>query len=284
MKKLIKILTLVAILAGAQQPIYGMNAPTEVRPFNRLEAQASLRVLYSMLMNVAAKNTIYPMLLNTPGTTTFDPDKRLAHNEQLKNISALIEAMLPAMVIPKAEHHALIKQKGIGDLLYNIAQENNHKATMNWLVLERLVDAQGRFLKALAPNDDRMDAVAAEFWLQHGADINKKRISGNTILANFVKNREALEKIKWLLEHGANPNQQDESGFTPLHHAVYNADGKRVNLLLDHGAQTDIKNFRGATAQDIYFMLVPESRQDLKDAGIAKRLGIEDTEIAAGSI
>ena len=51
-----------------------------------------------------------------------------------------------------------------------------------------------------------------------------------------------------LLQRQANPNLTDENGATPLHIAVENGTEEVVQLMLDHGADTEIKNNHGNTA------------------------------------
>ena len=55
---------------------------------------------------------------------------------------------------------------------------------------------------------------------------------------------------KMLLGAGINPNGQNKSvdEFTPLHWAVYLGDLVAINLLLKHGAKTNIKDMWGDTA------------------------------------
>lgn len=54
------------------------------------------------------------------------------------------------------------------------------------------------------------------------------------------------EYAKLLLDAGANPNVRDEEGWTPLLRATYNhAPIRLIGMLLDHGAQVDARNDGG---------------------------------------
>ena len=107
----------------------------------------------------------------------------------------------------------------------------------------------------------------------------------------FAERRSALDLIKVLLEHGANPNAQLKSpalfrahtpgegtlaeGTTPLMRAAKNGDAAAMRLLLDRGADPELKQKNGATA----LMLA---------AGLGRGLGVfakdyaTEAEMAAG--
>ena len=110
-----------------------------------------------------------------------------------------------------------------------------------------------------------------EKLLQNGADINYKDFLGYSAL-QFAVIRGHTVIVKLLLEKGANPNIQDILGKTPLMYAIdfntyyENKMVQIVNLLLQYGADTDIKNKNGLSAidlalqqspTDIYILLKP---------------------------
>jgi ankyrin repeat protein len=55
--------------------------------------------------------------------------------------------------------------------------------------------------------------------------------------------------VKLLLEHGADPNIKNKDGITPLHWAVFKSGVhvEVVKLLLEHGADPNIQNKKGRT-------------------------------------
>jgi ankyrin repeat protein len=56
-----------------------------------------------------------------------------------------------------------------------------------------------------------------------------------------------VEIAKLLLEHGADPNIKDLHGWTPLHDAAYWGNVEVARLLLQHGADPNVKGKRGET-------------------------------------
>lgn len=98
------------------------------------------------------------------------------------------------------------------------------------------------------------DNRALNFLIKQGADVNSS--CGKSLLT-AAENRDA-EKMKILLEAGADPNVISQvtgpfhqGGYTPLMKAVLHKQITTVRLLLENGAQTDIKNKQGQTALDL---------------------------------
>ncbi|WP_041223614.1 ankyrin repeat domain-containing protein [Deferribacter desulfuricans] len=69
----------------------------------------------------------------------------------------------------------------------------------------------------------------ANYFLQHGADINSKDICGRTLIHNFIANyvytseyyqlidnKNYMEIIEFMIHNGAKPNTKDNIGQTPL--------------------------------------------------------------------
>ena len=136
-------------------------------------------------------------------------------------------------------------------------------------------------------NDDllsagnRGDVRRIEELLRTGAGINYRSRSGRTALYSAAR-RGYLEAVTVLLQKGADPNLAEEDGYTPLHTAVLNGKGpcvrvisqsprtnidaltkraetalllaartnqpEAVGLLLQAGANTEIRNTSGHTA------------------------------------
>ena len=76
--------------------------------------------------------------------------------------------------------------------------------------------------------------------------------NGNALLHNAV----ILQSVSWTkawLEEGADPNLPNNEGNTALHLALVPApcNSAIVQLLIDHGAKTDIKNTAGKTPMDL---------------------------------
>jgi ankyrin repeat protein len=93
----------------------------------------------------------------------------------------------------------------------------------------------------------------ARMLLDHQADVNLRNEDGRTLL-HLLSRWEAPEDIddgsdlvKLLLKRGANVNEKDKYNLTPLHLASYYKRLKIVQVLLDHGASTDLENDHGDT-------------------------------------
>eukprot|EP00026_Physarum_polycephalum_P003297 Phypoly_transcript_03307.p1 GENE.Phypoly_transcript_03307~~Phypoly_transcript_03307.p1 ORF type:complete len:548 (-),score=82.99 Phypoly_transcript_03307:692-2335(-) len=90
----------------------------------------------------------------------------------------------------------------------------------------------------------------ADVLLAHGADINSKTRDGETalILATHFNNEKA---VAYALTHKCSINEQDSFSHTALHYAATTGYTNILNLLLQAGANTDIKNDKGFSAYDL---------------------------------
>lgn len=58
--------------------------------------------------------------------------------------------------------------------------------------------------------------AVAEWFLQHGANVNRADVFGDTVLMTAIKRRYAPEQVQLLLRHGADIHHQNEAKETPL--------------------------------------------------------------------
>lgn len=73
-------------------------------------------------------------------------------------------------------------------------------------------------------------------------DIHQvNQLTGWTGLHKAV-DREDIAQIKWLLKHGTDINKADTLGRTPLHYAAQGGNTEIITLLLNAGADPDIKD------------------------------------------
>ncbi|MEI0794733.1 ankyrin repeat domain-containing protein [Brachyspira pilosicoli] len=86
------------------------------------------------------------------------------------------------------------------------------------------------------------------YFLQHGADINKKNKSGRTPLIQHSLAYENQEHVKFLLEKGADINAQDNEGVTTLMFAVQTDKVQIIDICLSENADINIKDNEGKTA------------------------------------
>jgi ankyrin repeat protein len=85
------------------------------------------------------------------------------------------------------------------------------------------------------------------YLIEKGADVNRIDDMGFAPIHNAVLKKVNSEILTLLLEHGANPDIKDPNGETPLFYAVRNHDPEKVKILLDHGARLNVTNNKGET-------------------------------------
>lgn len=88
---------------------------------------------------------------------------------------------------------------------------------------------------------------AINILLDNGADINKTVVR-NAAPLHFAANTpsdESLEVLKLLIAKGADLNARDVGGSTPLFVANFAGNDEAIKLLIDAGADVNIKNYEG---------------------------------------
>lgn len=121
-------------------------------------------------------------------------------------------------------------------LLVENGAEVNHAATFGNTILHNLA-ANG-------------NVKSIHIVLDKGANANSIDEQGKLPLHNAVINRNA-DAIALLLKYTDNVNlQEDNLGNTPLHIAAINGDTKSSEILINAGADNEIKNNHGKTAVD----------------------------------
>lgn len=87
-----------------------------------------------------------------------------------------------------------------------------------------------------------------ERLIKNGADVNAKdQFTGSTVLHNALSSHNSAV-TKLLLSLGANPNQSDDFGEPVLIKAALANQHEVVKVLLDNGADINIKDRKGNTA------------------------------------
>jgi len=95
-------------------------------------------------------------------------------------------------------------------------------------------------------------AEAARLLVTHGADIDAHGTGWmtGTPLHSAVSGRHT-DVVGVLLEAGANPDVRQSGGWTPLHSAAHNGDVASVRLLLDAGADPAATNDEGTSVLEM---------------------------------
>ena len=112
--------------------------------------------------------------------------------------------------------------------------------------------------------------------LKLGVPLNNN-YSGQTILHVGVKTKD-VDIVKILLEWGMEPNIIAKvNGWTPAHTAAYINSPEMIDLLVEHGANLDIKNYKGKTPLQLAYdnMYVEVTRALLKGNAKPIKLGSE---------
>lgn len=99
--------------------------------------------------------TLRSMVEKLPALGSKSSTKQVALDNQLLDISSFIQGTL---IDPGNEIKTLIESKGLANALYDIAQKNRHRATMNWLALSGLVNFHIQF-----KNDSSYELIASDF-------------------------------------------------------------------------------------------------------------------------
>ncbi len=112
----------------------------------------------------------------------------------------------------------------------------------------------------------------AEYLVKAGAPINSTAHNDlkATPLHSATAGRHA-KIVKMLLDQGADPNVREQNGFTALHAAAQNDDVEIIRLLLLGGADLTLKSTNGKTAMDIAMDAGHEKATVLLGEGVTKR-------------
>ncbi|MDP0588379.1 MAG: ankyrin repeat domain-containing protein [Candidatus Endonucleobacter bathymodioli] len=115
-----------------------------------------------------------------------------------------------------------------------------------------------------------------ELLIAEGANLNYRDAAGMTPLM-LVVHHDFSEYhspstteliIRMMLRNGADMDMIDNKGCTALHHAANNSNNNPLSLLLENGANRDIKNQAGLTAEEC---ATPEISKKISEASFVTR-------------
>ncbi len=92
------------------------------------------------------------------------------------------------------------------------------------------------------------DPAILKLLLEHKADPNAADRTGNTPL---IESGDGVDRINLLLDFGAEIDKANNNGLTPLMRAAFNSATKVVHTLLERGANPDLTDKDGQTAEQI---------------------------------
>jgi ankyrin repeat protein len=157
--------------------------------------------------------------------------------------------------------------------------------------------------QVITPQDVERGKLSAEILqalLTAGADVHATTVDGTTPLmvaaglgrSTYTPTQKrgrrsvgAEEAVKLLLSVGARINDVNEADYTALHGAAFRGLNEVVQLLVENGAQIDVRDFKGRTAfriaegskQSFQFQAWPETAALIRSLGADVRLGVPGT-------
>lgn len=180
--------------------------------------------------------TLMRMLLDagaTPGAWELENTLQMGYPAQLK---LMIDAGADIKAKPK-----------IGDTFYNCIHKESHDP----VACAEMLLANGLAISPDKYNNTLLHALGSEshpkmveFAIKHGVGVNEKNSRGKTALHTAYY---AIDIARELIAHGANVNAQDNEGNTPMMNE-YISDMEFVNLLVNAGANPNIRNKKGENA------------------------------------
>jgi len=116
----------------------------------------------------------------------------------------------------------------------------------------------------------------AEYLVKAGASMNT--LSNNELKAAPIHSATTgghCKIVEILLQHGADPNIREQGGYSSLHIAAQNGDEKMIRVLLFGGADIHLKSDDGKTSLDLAIEAGHERATLLLGEGITKRFRLK---------
>ncbi len=129
------------------------------------------------------------------------------------------------------------------------AERGKEKASA--VLLDQGADTTGRDSGAVLYAVQTNSLETLRRLLQQGATLDVTTDDGQTplhVAAFYRATCGSSDTLKFLLERGASVNARTNNGLTPLHQAARGGSPEAFRLLLDHGADSTLKDSAGKTA------------------------------------
>lgn len=115
-----------------------------------------------------------------------------------------------------------------------------------------------------------------QFLIERGAPVNQADIMGLTPIHHYLMNplyaRRNMSLLELLLKSDGNPNAQDKVGAVPISAAFEHNYVAAIELLMDHGADLNIKDADSVAPMDGYIKFGPIVTAAV-EKGLRKRTG-----------
>jgi len=107
----------------------------------------------------------------------------------------------------------------------------------------------GRYRFPLLAALSQDDVEVAELLLEHGANVDVRETTGETILLKVLSRprRNFVNIVKFLLKHGVDVNARDNHLRSSLHLAEYRGELELAQMLVEHKADVNSQNNNGMT-------------------------------------
>lgn len=199
-------------------------------PFSEIH-MAIIRSDYDTIRNLLDQDVEQVNIKNLSGFTPL-------HLATMKN-----DEISAAILI---EYEADVNNRAVNNDIYNDISEE-----VADLVEE--LDYIGKTPLHIAMEQDSLELV--ELLLENGASPEIPTTDGEYPIHLASQQYDSEDFILTLIEHGVNINRIDEHGNTALHYAVLNGNDVMIEVLLESGADVNIRNNDGKTPLHLYTML-----------------------------
>jgi len=246
--------------------------------------QGNLRLAADALTRGANPNAKAPEDSKTPWLTAL---MFAAESDNADLVRLLIEHGADVNALAPSGATALIfacmagAWDNIPCLIDHGASLTNSEGSLSYAARAGRLDIVVLLLKKGVPADRRSKVLGDALWnavsggyfdlarllIQNGATVERSWNAGTFLEENSAAK---LDKIRFLLENGADVNARGSDGDTPLMDAAIRNDAASAALLLEKGADPQLKNKWGRTAMD----MVADNLQHKEIADLFVKLGL----------